>query len=104
MVAIPEMPVQDGMNWDLMNDGVGNPKNCKSLLYSHVTPRNMISGIRESAEVAVRAGFKHIQFYDISEQDAVLVDEYLKIFASCSQSLSDRWRAISQSKRRAKSI
>ncbi|MCC8094873.1 MAG: YVTN family beta-propeller repeat-containing protein [Tannerellaceae bacterium] len=68
----------DGMNWDLMNDGVGNPKNCKSLLYSHVTPPNMISGIRETAEVAVRAGFKHIQFYNVSEQDAICVDLYLK--------------------------
>ena len=32
----------DGLNWDLMNDGIGNPKNCKSLLYSHVTPPSMI--------------------------------------------------------------
>lgn len=52
----------DGMNWDLMNDGVGNSKNCKSLLFSHPTPPSMISGIRETAEHAVRAGFKFIQF------------------------------------------
>lgn len=68
----------DGMNWDLMNDGVGNPKNCKSLLFSHVTPPCMISGVRESAELAVRAGFKFIQFFDISEEDALCVDAYLK--------------------------
>lgn len=68
----------DGMNWDLMNDGVGNSKNCKSLLFSHVTPPNMISGIRASAEVAVRAGFNFIQFFDISEEDAICVDAYLK--------------------------
>lgn len=68
----------DAMNWDLMNDGVGNPKNCKSLLFSHITAPSMISGIRENAELAVRAGFKHIQFYDISEEEAVYVDEYLK--------------------------
>lgn len=68
----------DGMNWDLMNDGVGNPKNCKSLLLSHVTPPSMISGIRETAEWAVRAGFKFIQFFDVSEADAVCVDAYLK--------------------------
>jgi YVTN family beta-propeller protein len=67
----------DGMNWDLMNDGIGNPKNCKSLLYSHVTPPSMISGIRENAEIAVRRGFTHIQFAEISEDDAVCVDEYL---------------------------
>lgn len=68
----------DGLNWDLMNDGVGNSKNCKSLLFSHVTAPCMISGIRENAELAVRRGFYHIQFYDISEEDAKLVDAYLK--------------------------
>lgn len=67
----------DGMNWDLMNDGVGNPKNCKSMLYSHVTPPSMISGIRASSGLAVRAGFKFIQFYDVSEEDAKCVDAYL---------------------------
>ena len=68
----------DGMNWDLMNDGVGNSKNCKSLLFSHVTPPCMISGIRESAELAVRAGFRYIQFYEPEEDMAVCVDAYLK--------------------------
>ena len=68
----------DGLNWDLMNDGIGNPKNCKSLLYSHVTPPSMISGIRESAELAVRMGFRLIQFFDIDEESADCVDAYLK--------------------------
>lgn len=68
----------DGMNWDLLNDGIGNPKNCKSLLYAHFTPPNMISGIRPNAEVAVRAGFIHIQFCNIEEKIAEYVDEYVK--------------------------
>ncbi|MFI3306001.1 MAG: YVTN family beta-propeller repeat-containing protein [Rikenellaceae bacterium] len=68
----------DGMNWDLMNDGVGNAKNCKSMLYSHVTPPAMISGIRAMAEIAVRKGFTHIQFAEIPEANALCVDEYLK--------------------------
>ncbi len=68
----------DGMNWDLMNDGVGNAKNCKSMLFSHVTPPSMISGIRASAELAVRKGFTHIQFYKAEEIYAEAVDEYLK--------------------------
>ena len=67
----------DGMNWDLMNDGIGNPKNCKSLLFSHVTPPSMISGIRESAEIAVRAGYRLIQFFNIDEESARCVDDYL---------------------------
>ena len=68
----------DGLNWDLMNDGMGNPKNTKSLLYSHITPPVMISGIRPDAETGVRAGFKYIQFYYVSEEKAVAVDQYLK--------------------------
>ncbi|MDR1918488.1 MAG: YVTN family beta-propeller repeat-containing protein [Tannerellaceae bacterium] len=68
----------DAMNWDLMNDGVGNSKNCKSLLYSHVTPPSMISGIRASAEIAVHKGFTHIQFYEIDEERSACVDDYLK--------------------------
>lgn len=68
----------DGMNWDLMNDGIGNSKNCKSLLFSHETPRCMISGIRETAELAVRAGFRYIQFYEPDEEMSECVDAYLK--------------------------
>lgn len=68
----------DGMNWDLMNDGIGNPKNCKSMLYSHVTPPSMISGIRASAELAVRKGYAFIQFVEMPEEYACCVDAYLK--------------------------
>lgn len=68
----------DGLNWDLMNDGIGNPKNTKSLLYTHVTPPAMATGIRANAETGVRAGFKFIQFFNVSEEDAQAVDAYLK--------------------------
>ena len=68
----------DGMNWDLLNDGIGNPKNCKSMLYAHLTPPAMISGIRPDAETAVRAGFVHIQFAQVAPERTLAVDEYLK--------------------------
>ena len=68
----------DALNWDLLNDGIGNPKNTKSLLFSHKTPPTMITGVRDRAETAVRAGIKHIQFMMRPEQDAVAIDEYLK--------------------------
>lgn len=67
----------DGMSWDLMNDGIGNSKNCKSMLHAHVTPPAMISGIRASAYLAVRKGFSHIQFAEVSEEVATRVDDYL---------------------------
>ena len=68
----------DGLNWDLINDGIGNPKNTKSMLYAHVTPPCMITGIRENAEIAVRAGIRLIQFTERPEDDAACIDEYLK--------------------------
>lgn len=68
----------DGLNWDLLNDGIGNPKNCKSMLLAHLTPPAMITGIRPNAEIAVRAGFTHIQFAMIEEDKARAVDHYLK--------------------------
>jgi YVTN family beta-propeller protein len=68
----------DGLNWDLLNDGMGNPKNTKSMLLSHQTPPVMVSGIRGKAEVAVRAGIRHIQFAVRPEEDAVAIDEFLK--------------------------
>jgi len=68
----------DGLNWDLLNDGMGNPKNTKSLVLSHATPPVMITGVRDKAETAVRAGIRYIQFAVRPEEDAVAIDEYLK--------------------------
>ena len=68
----------DGLNWDLMNDGLGNPKNAKSMLFAHFTPPAMITGIRADAETGVRSGFKHILFSVRPEKDPAAVDVYLK--------------------------
>lgn len=68
----------DGLNWDLLNDGLGNPKNTKSLVLAHRTPPTMITGARDTAEAAVRAGLRHIQFSVRPEEDCVAIDEYLK--------------------------
>ena len=68
----------DALNWDLLNDGIGNPKNTKSLLLAHKTPPAMITGARGRAETAVRSGIKHILFATCPEEDAIAIDEYLK--------------------------
>jgi len=68
----------DSLNWDLLNDDIGNPKNTKSLLLAHRTPPAMITGVRGGAEAAVRMGFKHILFTVRPEAEAVAIDEYLK--------------------------
>jgi cytochrome c peroxidase len=68
----------DGLNWDLMNDGQGNPKNTKSMLLAHRTPPAMSEGVRATAELAVRGGITHILFADRPEEEAAAIDEYLK--------------------------
>ena len=68
----------DAFNWDLMNDGMGNPKNAKSMLLAHQTPPSMVSGVRGDAEAAVRSGITHIQFAVRPDEDAQAIDEYLK--------------------------
>ena len=68
----------DAVNWDLLNDGIGNPKNTKSLLLSHKSPPSMATGVRKNAEEGVRAGLKFILFSVRPESDAIAIDEYLK--------------------------
>ena len=68
----------DGLNWDLLNDGAGNPKNTKSLLFAHRTPPCMITGIRKNAETAVRSGLKFIHFADAPDEIAQAMDAYLQ--------------------------
>jgi DNA-binding beta-propeller fold protein YncE len=60
----------DGLNWDLINDGTGNPKQTKSHIYSSETPPTNISGCRESALVSSRAGYQFIEF-QVAPEDRV---------------------------------
>ena len=67
----------DGLNWDLLNDGLGNAKNTMSHLYSTRTPPSMATGIRANAMVAIQAGFKYIEFQQHSDQDMQDVYDYM---------------------------
>lgn len=68
----------DALNWDLLNDGIGNPKGTKSLLLSHKTPPVMTTGIRKDAETAVRSGIQYILFSVQPEEVPEAIDEFLK--------------------------
>lgn len=68
----------DAVNWDLANDGHGNPKNTKSMLWAHRTAPAMWEGVRMSAEVAVRSGLVHILLAEPLEDEASAIDAYLK--------------------------
>jgi YVTN family beta-propeller protein/YD repeat-containing protein len=68
----------DGMNWDNLNDGIGNPKNVRSLLLAHQTPPAMALGVRSNAQAAVRAGIRNSLFVELPDEFASAIDEYLK--------------------------
>jgi YVTN family beta-propeller protein len=74
----PNQGRPDGLNWDLLLDAVGNPKNTKSLLLAHQTPPTTVTGIRPNAEASVRSGLRNIEFADRPEEEAQAIDAYLK--------------------------
>lgn len=63
----------DGLNWDLSNDGLGNPKNVKSLHDIHDTPPAMWSGVREDMNAAVAAGQRFQGFVPDPENHRALM-------------------------------
>jgi YVTN family beta-propeller protein len=93
----------DGLNWDLLNDGLGSFKNVRSLLLSHKTPPVMSLGVRDKAEDAVRAGFKFIQYAVVPEADSAAVDAYLKSLKPVPSPYLEGGR-LSAAARRGKSV
>ncbi len=67
----------DGLNWDNLNDGIGNPKSAKSLLLAHSTPPAMWLGVRSNAYVSVRAGIRNSMFTVQPPEVADALDDYL---------------------------
>ncbi len=68
----------DGLNWDLLNDGLGNPKNTRSLLLSPQTPPVMITGIRPDARTAVNTGLRFIQMAELSAADGDAIEQWIR--------------------------
>ncbi|MGF1453241.1 MAG: hypothetical protein ACFB21_14335 [Opitutales bacterium] len=67
----------DGLNWDLLNDGIGNQKNAKSLLWTWQTPPAMSTGVRPDWEAAVMAGMQHFQLLMAQPEDVRALKAYL---------------------------
>jgi DNA-binding beta-propeller fold protein YncE len=67
----------DGLNWDNLNDGIGNPKNAKSMILSFQTPPTTALGVRANAHVSVRSGIQNIFFTVQPEEVALALDAYL---------------------------
>ena len=68
----------DGLNWDNLNDGIGNPKSAKSLLLSFSTPPSMWLGVRSNAHASVRAGIRNSLFTVQPPEVADAIDDYFK--------------------------
>ncbi|MDR2643848.1 MAG: c-type cytochrome [Planctomycetaceae bacterium] len=66
------------VNWDLLHDGTGNPKNTKSLLLSHQTPPTMWLGDRRHAMQCTRTGFRFIMFSMPQRDPCFSIDEYTR--------------------------
>jgi len=71
----------DGLNWDLLNDGIGNQKNAKSLLWTHQTPPSMSLGVRADWTAAVKAGLQHFLGHMAREEDLLALQAYLASMA-----------------------
>jgi len=68
----------DALYWDLLNDGIGNTKNTKSLRMAPLTPPVMWRGVRADAGMAVDAGIRHIQFAEPPPEKARAIEAYLR--------------------------
>jgi hypothetical protein len=67
-----------GLNWGLLNDGIANPKNTKSLLLTHETPPAMATGVRKNAESAIQSGIYYIQFAFPRHKNVKAMGAYLQ--------------------------
>jgi hypothetical protein len=68
-----------GMNWDLLHDGSGNPKNTKSMVLSYDTPPAMWLGDRFSVRRCTRTGFEFIMFAPPLSEPCDCIDDYLRV-------------------------
>ena len=68
----------DGLDWDMPNDGIGTPKNTKSMYKVFETPPAMWRGVRNDAATGINAGFKFIKFKTPTQQELDDVAAYIK--------------------------
>ncbi|MDR1962614.1 MAG: EF-hand domain-containing protein [Planctomycetaceae bacterium] len=67
-----------GMNWDLLHDGSGNPKNTKSMVRSYETPPAMWLGDRFSVRLCTRTGFMFIMFAPALNEPCDCIDVFVR--------------------------
>jgi len=70
----------DGLNWDLLNDGLGSPKNTKSMLHVHLSPPMTWTGVREGYEESIAKGFFFL-LHQPAKKEISAVAAYLRSLA-----------------------
>jgi YVTN family beta-propeller protein len=68
----------DGLNHDLMDDGLGTFKDTSSLLLAHESEPNGWQGIRPTAEINVAAKVRHLLFAVRPEEDIQVIMAYIR--------------------------
>jgi DNA-binding beta-propeller fold protein YncE/mono/diheme cytochrome c family protein len=71
----------DGLTWDLVNDGMGNTKNTKSVVYTTNTPPAMAHGILATPGVAITAEFEYVKSYKPTAAQELALGAYLNTLA-----------------------
>jgi DNA-binding beta-propeller fold protein YncE/cytochrome c peroxidase len=94
----------DGLNWDLLNDGLGNPKNARSMVWSARTPPVMSHGVRANMEAAAKAGFVHILFTEPKEPDLRAVIAYLKALEPVTSPFRNEDGSLTEAARRGERL
>ncbi len=94
----------DGLNWDLLNDGLGNPKNVRSMLWADRTPPMMSHAVREDMDTAIKAGFIHIQFTEPKEHEIKAVSAYLKSLQPAASPHLNEDGSLTDSAKRGKKL
>lgn len=94
----------DGLNWDLLNDGIGNPKNTRSLLYAHLRSPVMSQGVRSNVRVAVLAGFRFIEFREPAPAETEAVEAFIASMRPRRSPFRTRSGALSASAQQGKRI
>ncbi len=69
-----ENGTMDSLNWDLINDGMGNPKNAKSMHNGIFEAPAMWSGVRADQNVGTMAGQRFLGFLPDDDVQAALME------------------------------
>ncbi len=95
----------DALNWDNLNDGIGTPKQARSMLYTFDRGHVMATGIRQSAGIAVEAGVKYILFNaGMSDEEKKQLDAYVRSLEPAESPYLEDDGTLSESAQRGKEL